>query len=198
MSWRDDIHTAKIAGATFIGLFTLVWVTWQFAASNYEAQIESLKTALIETRSTYEVLSRKAEGLFEPQLWKVDTVRFDMSSLNRDNMAGTMFLQGGRVRFEIRWAVGKRRIRVRYTNDISGVWAIDTTSEGGKESRLLLNSVDLTLSLDKDKFEFSISDQRYYLSVSMPNPDSKLAVISVFRLNPLYKPVTDTGQTTMH
>jgi len=187
MPGRNVIQTVKIAAVTVFSVVGFAWGIWQFAASHYEAQIESLKAALIETRSTYEVLSRKAEGLLEPQLWKVDIILYDSSRSAIEAMHNTMFLHGGRIRFTIKKVdMVKRRVWIEYYNSINGIQEFFFESRPMDKPLHRVLRTTLVMTIYEDKFEFSVEDQKYYLQLRRERPRAEALVLEVYRLHPLY------------
>jgi hypothetical protein len=193
MSWRDVIQTVKIAGVTVITLVGFAWVIWQFAASSYKAQVESyeaqvksLEVAFSEATNTYKEILRRAEDLLEPQLWRVDTITFDQFGNAYESASNPLYMYGGLVRFKVnKIERDKKRITGTYRNEISGIpYHWDNLSP---VTRVLDQT--LTLILDKDKFEFSVNEQKYYFQVTIPDADSQMIVLNVYKLNPLFKSV---------
>jgi len=179
----------KVAATTMVAMMGFIWVIWQFSKSYYETQIESLTTALNEVTKSYETLSKKAEGLFEPQLVKVDTIQFEKSQEAYNKRQNTVYFKGGLIEFTIKQIDnGMNLIWLKYINEISGLPYIPQIGMPMDEPLTRLSRKELILKLPNDIFDFSIDDQMYYLEIQQAEPASMTIYFWIYRLNPIYMP----------
>ena len=72
----SEIRKSFLYGAKgFIAMAVFAWLIWQFSSHYYSEEIKSLRSSLQTIESVYNTLSKKSEGLFEPQLFCTDTLK---------------------------------------------------------------------------------------------------------------------------
>jgi hypothetical protein len=128
-------------------------------------------------RSAYQGLYSKTEGLFDPKLFRTDTLGAGVA---------VMKLQGGKVGFRLGGLyggrVGARKdsskqtfIAFSYSNEIDSVF----------EDVVELN--------DDERWEYNIGGKRYYLNYTVLNRNKSQILVRTYELAPLYRPA---GQST--
>lgn len=161
----------------------------RWTKAKYQLQIDSYRTALQDLAP----LMAASKILREPMLWKSDTIRY---KARKDGYhlvvsgTGKIILRGGSVYFiPIAVDLDEMRISLRYQNKTSGIMVFDRTRGPKATNPQPVNSLDIVMDLGRDRYEFFIEEQPYYLAVEYVEAISSF-VFDVFKLEPLYMPAS--------
>jgi|GEM_PF-3671429 len=171
----DTYYTKKIKPVLeIIFLFiSILVIQWGFLTWTKKTEIDTLNQSLSNVTTAYEELAKKTEGLFESQLWIIDTIK---SSNQKTN------IQGGLIKFDWYMTIqsskyGYQYIEFDFYNYIDSVFF----------RRGIEVSVYLREKLNTEKWEFEIQKNKYYMQCKNVENDSSAFVCEIYKLFPLYK-----------
>lgn len=187
---RENVISISKIIATIFSLAAFVWIIVQITHTHYQAQIENYKLLVENYRNENTDIRAKAEGLFEPALWKVDTIVSFLDTNGIQKFDGSISLAGGKVEFTVyKIDPELNGATLIYKNEISGIIIFAYKFHRVDEPLDRFAKININVAFKKDRYEFSIDKQKYYLMIFRSVKNKDLIIGKVFILNPLYKPI---------
>ncbi len=164
----SEIRKSFFYGAKgFVAMSAFAWIIWQVSSSHYSTENESLRSSLKSIESAYNTLSKKTEGLFEPQLVIIDTLK---------------------ERNDRTWA----HLSDVYFNVVTSQGKLIRGKDQTGPLRLIIEIYDhrnthrITIPLGQP-YEYVYRESKYYVIFSALKLEEEVIIAETYKLEPIFK-----------